>query len=207
MIDEENITLNPLLIKINKSSVVDFSGVISQYMKNPYINLAANGKLYAIDLKQILGKAAEPFISATGVLPLKFSLSGDSNRKDMICQIKADRRNYITPVDIQSINGQQSILQAKITFKGDRLNIKDTGLFVKTLPSVFGDDFDANIANSKEVAVVSGTIYHIRSLCKCSLHLVLIQDTCLKDHSRFTGIVIELETDVIRFPGLYIEEH
>ena len=158
LIDEENITLNPLLIKINKSSVVDFSGVISQYMKNPYINLEANGKLYAIDLKQILGKAAEPFISATGVLPLKFSLSGDSHRQDMICQIKADRRNYITPVDIQSINGQQSILQAKITFKGDRLNIKDTGLFVKTLPSVFGDDFDANIANSKEVAVVSGTI-------------------------------------------------
>lgn len=158
LIDEENITLNPLTVKINKSSAIDLSGAIAQYLKNPYITLDASGKLYALDLKQILGKAAAPFISANGMLPVRFSLSGNTDRQDMICQIKADRLNYITPFDIQSINGKQSILQTKITFKGDRLNIKDTGLFVKTLPSVFGDDFDANIADTEKVAVVSGTI-------------------------------------------------
>ncbi len=158
VIDEENITLNPLSLKINKSSVIDASGSIAQYMQHPYINLNASGKLYALDLKQILGKAAEPFISANGVLPLKFTLSGDSNRQDMICQIKADRLNYITPFDIQSITGKQTILQSKITFKGDRLNIKDTGLFVKTMPTVFGDDFNANMADTEDVAIVSGTI-------------------------------------------------
>ena len=158
LIDEENITLNPLTVKINKSSAIDLSGAIAQYLKNPYITLDASGKLYALDLKQILGKAAAPFISANGMLPVRFSLSGNTDRQDMICQIKADRLNYITPFDIQSINGKQSILQIKITFKGDRLNIKDTGLFVKNMPSVFGDDFDANIADTEKVAVVSGTI-------------------------------------------------
>jgi len=158
VVDEENITINPLKININNDSEIGVNGQVLGYNKNPLINLVANGDLAASDLKQILGEAAAPFIAAKGYIPFKFSLNGNANRQDMICQIKADKLNYITPVDIKSVKDLQSILQAKITFKGDRLNIKDTGLYVKSEPTVFGDNYEENMLGAKEVAVVSGTI-------------------------------------------------
>ena len=158
VIDEENITLNPLSIKINNSSVINASGQIAEYMKHPFINLNATGKLHALDLKQILGKEAAPFINANGVIPMKLVLSGDTKRQDLTCQLKADKLNYITPIDIQSVKGRQSIIQSKISFKGDRLNIKDTGLYIKPVPTPFVDDFDANMEGAQEITSISGTI-------------------------------------------------
>ncbi len=155
---EENIAINPLKVNINKSSVIKAEGQILEYNKNPLINLSVNGDLAALDLKQILGAMAEPFVDAKGVIPFKFLLNGTAKRQDMICQIKGDKINYITPVHINSVNGLQSIMQAKITFKGDRLNIKDTGLYVKEQPTVFTENFEENMLGAKEVAVVSGTI-------------------------------------------------
>lgn len=158
VINEEDITINPLSVLINNSTNVTISGTLLEYMKKPFINLIADGNLYANDLKQLLGKEAAPFISANGVLPLKFELSGNDKRQDMICQIKADKLNYITPVDIQQIKGQQSIIQTKISFKGDRLNIRDTGLYTKTIPTPFTNDFETNLDGAQGVATVSGTI-------------------------------------------------
>ena len=157
-VDEENINISPFAVNINNYSKIKITGSLLEYMQNPLITLAADGDLYAEDLKQILGEAAEPFINAKGVLPVKFSLSGNDKRQDMICQIKADKLNYITPVDIEEVKGLQSIIQSKITFKGNRLNIRDTGLYIKPTPTVFTDDFDANMTGAKGIATVSGTI-------------------------------------------------
>lgn len=158
VIDEENITINPLLLKLNNSSIINIKGMLLEYMKKPYIRLNADGNLYSADLKQLLGEAAEPFINAKGILPFKFELNGNDKRQDMICQIKSDKLNFITPFDIQQIKGQQSIIQTKISFKGNRLNIRDTGLYTKIMPTPFTDDFNANIENAKGVMTVSGTI-------------------------------------------------
>jgi len=158
VVGEENIVINPFDIKINNSSVIKADGQVLEYSKNPLINFVANGNLAVEDLKQILGKAAEPFVSAQGIIPLKLSLSGTANRQDLICQIVADKLNYITPIDIKAIKDLQTIIQTKVTFKGDRLNIKDTGLYVKYVPAEFTDDYELNMDGAKEVATVSGTI-------------------------------------------------
>lgn len=158
IIDEENVSINPMQLKINSASVLNISGMISQYIKQPIINLTANGDLNTIDLKQFLGKDIAQFIDAKGSIPLKFSLIGNNKKQQMICQIKADKLNYITPLEIKSVKGLQSILQAKIDFKGDRLNIRDTGLYTKSVPTPFTDDYDANMQGVKEVATVHGTI-------------------------------------------------
>ena len=65
-IGEEIITINPLFVKINKSSLINLAGTIVDYMKKPYFNIKSNGNLYAEDLKQLLGDAAAPFINAKG---------------------------------------------------------------------------------------------------------------------------------------------
>ena len=158
IVDERDLKISPLQVFINKASEIVASGYILDYTKKPLISFSADGDLVALDLKQILGAAAEPFVKAQGRIPFKFVLDGTGKRQDMICQIKADKLNYITPVDVKALKDLQSLIQAKITFKGDRLNIKDTGLYVKQVPTVFGNDFDANMEGAKEVAVVSGTI-------------------------------------------------
>lgn len=157
-IDEENIVVNPLVVRINNSSSININGSVLDYMRKPFINIKADGNLAAGDLKQILGKAAAPFINAKGTLPMRFSLSGNDKRQDIIFQIKADKLNYITPVDIESVNGLQSIIQAKINYKGNRLNIRDTGLYTKATPTLFTEDLEANMQGTTGVATVSGTI-------------------------------------------------
>ncbi len=157
-IDEENITINPLVVRINNSSTIKFDGSILDYMKKPYINFKANGNLHAQDLKQILGDAAAPFMNAKGILPMQFSLSGNDKRQDIIFQVKADKLNYLTPVDIESVKGLQSIIQAKINYKGNRLNIRDTGLYTKAVPTLFTEDLEMNMQGTTPVATVSGTI-------------------------------------------------
>ncbi len=157
-IDEENIAINPLVVRINNSSAIHIDGSVLDYMKRPYINVKADGDLFAEDLKQILGDAAAPFISAKGTLPMRFSLSGNDKRQDIIFQIKADKLNYITPVDIESVKGLQSIIQAKITYKGNRLNIRDTGLYTKAVPTLFTEDLETNMEGTTGIATVSGTI-------------------------------------------------
>ncbi len=158
VVDDQDVIINPFKVFLNQSSVINAQGQILEYTREPLIDFKAEGSLSSLDLKQILGEAAKPFIEAKGFIPFKFLLNGNSKRQDMICQIKADKLNYITPIDIISVKSLQSIIQAKISFKGDRLNIKDTGLYVKHEPTVFSNDFETNMLGAKEVAVVSGTI-------------------------------------------------
>ena len=157
-LDNINIILNPVTINLNNSSSVIVSGQISEYTKVPLINIFADGRLFASDLKQLAGKEAEAFISGKGVIPLKAQIKGNNKKQTLVLQIQADGSNFFTPVDISPILGKQSILQARADFKGDRLRIFDTGLFVKSVPTAFSNDFDANMAHSREIAGISGTV-------------------------------------------------
>lgn len=159
-IQPKAIKIEPSDIKVNGSSLVNFNGEIAEYMAKPLITLTADGSFASSDLKQFAGKDAEKFIKAQGRIPFKLSLKGDDNRQSVICQLYANANNYITPVDIQSMFGKSSILQAKVDLKKNRLKIKDTGLYIKGT-SEFTDDLDANMSYTKEVAGVSGTIVNL----------------------------------------------
>lgn len=56
---------------------------------------------------------------------------------------------------------KQSILQAKIDYKGDRIHIRNTGLYTGT--STFSDDLELNTLNAKEIFKVSGTIVKLNT--------------------------------------------
>lgn len=157
-IDNLNVILNPVTVNLNNSSSVIVTGEISQYNSSPLISMFADGKISSEDLKKLAGKEAAPFISSNGYLPLKVQIKGNDKKQTLAMQIMADNNNYFTPVDIAPLIGKQSILQARADFKGDRLRIFDTGLFAKSIPSAFSNDFDANMANTREIAGVSGTI-------------------------------------------------
>ena len=157
-INEDNIDILPANIRINSQSAIKIKGSIQNYMKNPYIDFGLNGKINACDIKQLAYPFGDIYLNAEGTIPVKLALNGNSKRQHLIFQTMADKINHITPVDIQSIQGKQSILQAKVDFKGDRLRVKDTGLFYKDTPSVFGEDLSSNMDGTKEVFALSTTI-------------------------------------------------
>ena len=156
--DNQNIILNPLNLMLNKYSAILVNGQISNYAKKPYIDLFADGKLVTSDLKTILGKQATPFISAQGTIPVKFSVKGTDKKQTIIAQIFADKTNYLSPVEISLLSGQQSIIQAKADFKGDRIRLYNTGVYTKNIPSAITNDLELNMENTKEILGAGGTI-------------------------------------------------
>lgn len=160
-INGNNIELEPSEIKLNNSSNIKFQGGILQYQKEPLIDLKASGNLVSSDLKKFAGKEAAPFIAAKGTLPLKMTLNGNDKKQTLILQIAADKANYITPVDIKSLLGKQSILQVRADIKKDRLHVRQTGLFAKNSPQPFGDDLETNMHLTNEILGISGTITNL----------------------------------------------
>lgn len=163
IVDEENIKMSPIRLILNNSSRINIDGSILEYTGRPIINISGDGDLYANDLKQLLGKDLAIFINSKGILPLKFRLNGNDKKQNLILQTKSDKLNYITPVDIEQIKDEQSILQAKITFKGNRLNIRETGLYSKDTPTPFTSDLSSNMDGAKEVATIWGTITRLNT--------------------------------------------
>lgn len=154
---EKDIVIDPSEIKINNSSTISVGGNIKNYAKNPTFNFNVNGNLITNDLKQLLGKDLEIFIKNKGAIPLALNIVGDSKKQTLTASIEANSENFITPVDIKNVENQNTILQAVIDFKGDRLKIKDTGFFIKTV-SKDPDNPKKEIITLKEIVGVDGTI-------------------------------------------------
>lgn len=160
-LDENDINVKPFELLVNSNSKINLLGSISSYSSSPLIDLKADGHLNSVDLRRFAGHDAEPFIDAQGNIPVKIKITGNDKKQSIIAQLKSDAQNYITPVHIQSMQGKQSILQAKIDYKGDRVHIRNTGFYTGT--SLFGDDLALNTQNAKEVFKVSGTIVNLNT--------------------------------------------
>ena len=160
-LDENKIEITPLSIDINKATKIQTVGNIQNYFKNPLIDIITYGRLGAEDLRQFLGESAVPFISATGFMPMKADVKGSLKKLQIITQIESDSQNYLTPVDIEVMQGKKSILQAKMDYKGDRIHIRDTGFY--TGVNSFTDNLESNLEGTHEVVSINGTIVNLNS--------------------------------------------
>lgn len=156
-LEEKDIIISPSTITINNSSSIDLSGDIKNYIKNPIFNFDINGKLITNDLKQLLGKDLEIFIDNKGAIPLSINFNGDVKKQTLTAEIKADKNNYITPITIKNVENLDTILKTVIDFKGDRLKIKETGLYTKNITQDPKDP-EKEIITLNEIIDVEGTI-------------------------------------------------
>ena len=157
IIDKENIIINPLKLFINKVSEIDVEGSVLKYTKKALLNMDIKGVLNSADLKQFMGDIAVPFVDAKGALPFKLAINGDAKRQKLRLQLKTNAENYLTPIHVEMLSGKPNILQAIIHFKGDRLNIRDTGLYAAATDE-FGDDFELNLEGASQLSSIRGTI-------------------------------------------------
>ncbi|MCD7879065.1 MAG: AsmA-like C-terminal region-containing protein, partial [Candidatus Gastranaerophilales bacterium] len=161
-ISEKDININPAQININNSSVLNLSGSVLNYIKKPAINFDVNGNLVTKDLKQLAGSDIAMYIKEKGALPVNININGDGKKQTLTASIEADKDNYFTPVDIKNTENKNTTLKTVVDFKGDRLKIKDTGFFIKTI-SQDTENPEKTIVNYEEVVSIDGTITKLNS--------------------------------------------
>ena len=156
-IGEKDIVIAPTKVTINNSSNIELEGDIKQYTKKPLFNFDVNGNIITTDLKQLLGKDLEVFIKNSGSIPLVANINGDSKKQTLKASIEANASNYITPIDLDNVLNKDTIIQTVVDFKGDRLKIKDTGFFIKSIEQD-PKNTEETITKLTEVIGVEGTI-------------------------------------------------
>ena len=149
-LNNELITINPFSFKYNNQSKINIEGEITNYLKNPLIAITADGKIATIDLNQTLGKEIATFVSSKGIIPLKATINGDSKNQEIIAQIFADSNNYFTPINLNSLVGKQTLAHADIKIHGNKIKIKDSGLF--KAQNGFSNDLNNNLLNAQQIA-------------------------------------------------------
>lgn len=145
-VGDKDIIINPAELRINNSTDVNIQGSVKDYLTNPIFDIDLKGLLRTSDLKQLLGKDIAIYIKDKGILPITAKISGDSKKQIITASVSADSNNYITPVDIQQVLNQNTILNTVIELKDNKLTLKDTGFFVK------------NGTAKTEIVVIDGTI-------------------------------------------------
>lgn len=156
-VDNEKIVITPFDILYNDLSKINLGGSIKDYTKDCDIQFFADGLINTQNLRQTLGKELSFYIPSKGILPVKASIVGDLKKQNVIAQIYADSNNFISPITLTEIENHPSIIQADVTLKGNKIKIKDSGLF-KLASSGFGNDLSLNIANAKKLADFTTTI-------------------------------------------------
>lgn len=130
-LNNENIAINPFDVRYNNASRVNIKGDIKNYLKNPSIDIFAKGNILSSDIAQTLGYEIAHFIDYKGSIPVKMSIVGNSKKQNILAQIYADNKNHLTPIEFKSLSGLPSLLQANVEINGNKIKIKNSGLFKK----------------------------------------------------------------------------
>ena len=152
---EKNITIKENSVFLNDKSSLKYSGLIEDFNELKSINFIAQGGLNTEDLVKLIGREFKPFIHSKGVIPVKLTFDGDKKKQTLFVQALADKENFITPVDFSNLSGLNTSLQSVVDFKENRIKIKKTGLFTRT---VSVDDKGNEVVNLNEVFGIDGTI-------------------------------------------------
>lgn len=148
-LNNETIKINPFDFIYNDLSKINLKGEISNYLKEPDINIFLDGKIATKNINQTLGKEISSFISSKGVIPIKVSINGNLKNQEILAQIFADSNNYISPIIINKLHNAQSLLSFNVKIQKNKIKIKDSGLF--KAQNGFGNDLALNLLNSSKI--------------------------------------------------------
>lgn len=188
--DEKDIAIIRSGFRINNNSVINFNGNILNYLQNPYIDFNVDGRLAASDLKTLIGKQVAFYVDGKGVIPLRTSINGTLKKLEIVSQIMSDAENYFSPVIFDLLKDKQSIFQFRADYKGNRIKIKDTGIYTRNNPLQFSGIMEENMLNTTPIAVLTSTITKLDSepyinLLKISIPKVLKGSIYALENSEF----------------------
>jgi len=154
-IADKNVVIPENTLILNNNSKILFKGVIEDYLKLSNLDMSAKGKILGTDLIGIMGKEFAPFFNTKGQPELSVTINGNAKKQTLNVNIDADKDNFFTPINIASLKDKMTALRSTIDFKGNRIKIKDTGLYTRNIVT---DEKGNKSTVYKEVAGVDGTI-------------------------------------------------
>ena len=154
-IADKNLSIKENEVYFNEKSKIKYSGFVTDYEKIKNIDFLAQGNINTDDLIKLIGREFKPFILSKGSIPVKVTFSGDKKKQTLFAQALSDKDNYITPVEFTELGGKNSSLQTIIDFKPNRIKIKKTGLYTRT---VTVDEKGNEIINLDGIFDIDGTV-------------------------------------------------
>lgn len=160
--DEKNINFDNAYINLNNSKI-NILGTIKNYtsQKNLNIDITAEGMLGANDIKSSLDQALQNTIKATGRLPIAIKILGNNKLQSINGQILANNTNHLSIIDINSLQGKTSLLNASMILENNTLKIND--LSINALPTnrALSSNFNNNLSGSSKILVTKGSISNL----------------------------------------------
>ena len=156
---DKNIEIKENTLTFNDNSEIKFFGNIINYGALDNISFEALGAVETSDLIKLIGADFKPYLNNKGKLPVKLSFNGDYRKKTLYAHALANENNYITPINFNELQSKNTSLQATVVFKPQRVKIKDTGLFIRTVSS--DEEGNEKILLDK-IINLDGTIEHNR---------------------------------------------
>lgn len=152
---ENNITIGENKILFNDKSTLNYAGSIIDYNKLKSLSFTTYGNIHTDDLIKLIGREFKPYIHSNGTIPVKVTFDGNKHKQTLFAQALADKSNFITPVYFSNVSGANTSLQTVVDFKPNRIKIKKTGLFTRTISI---DEKGNEIVHLNEVLGLDGTI-------------------------------------------------
>lgn len=150
-VDSENITINPFDFYYNNLSKINIKGAIANYQKDPNLDIFLKGDIKTSDIIKTLGREIAFYTPSKGNIPFKATVRGNGKKQEILAQVYADSNNYISPIILNELSGAPSLLQADINIKGNKIKIKNSGLYKKS-SNGFSDDLALNTEGAKQIA-------------------------------------------------------
>lgn len=158
--NEKDLNIEKAFLYLN-NSLINISGKITDYQTEKInINILAKGNLNTSDLKAFVPKEMQSNISAKGAVPMIAKITGAKEPK-IEAQIIANQGNYITPLDIASLQGKPSLLNASFDLKGNNIKINEVALYELQTNKAFSDNLSLNLSSSEKVLGLSGSVSKI----------------------------------------------
>lgn len=145
-LNNEKALLNIPMLYLNKS-LFTINGTIP--LKDEKMTLNAKGRLKSSDLETFMNSGA----IGKGEVPTICNIQINKDILNITLQILNDSKNHIL---IQGIDSN-SLLNANVEIKGEKINLSDVGLY-KTLKNSLSSKPEENLKNSSKIATANGLI-------------------------------------------------
>ena len=150
-INNDDIIINPFDFIYNNTSKINIKGAINNYQKDPDLDIFLKGGIKTSDILTTLGKEIAYYVPAKGTIPFKATVKGNDKKQEIIAQVYADNNNYISPIILNELSNAPSLLHADINIKGNKIKIKNSGLYKKQTGG-FSDDLVTNMHGAHQIA-------------------------------------------------------
>lgn len=151
--DENDINIDNAYLMFG-SSRIDINGGIKDYMTQDLcIDINADGKLNANDIKNMLPADFKPFVASKGQLPLNVHLTGNAKIQQADISLNATPDNYFRILDIDKLKNKPSSIKSTIVYSNDSLKITDTKLTSSGTQIASVDGVINNLSKSQNLSI------------------------------------------------------